>query len=327
MKNVMRTLPTLLISMPLMAIANAQDIPSGGQKSALPPPISLEVQEGTPVSITKEAKKKGIAVEEIPGTSNTGQQAYEGLNPRHQACILAIKDDVDTGRIAAEQWLRDGGGPLASHCLAVADLAAGFPRLAAIRLQSLAEQENAGDVLTRARLFAQASEILLSTDQIDAASNALGQAFSLAPEAGELFLLSGKINHAQQKWQPVIDAISEAKEQGFYSSTGYANRARALKELTRFDDAAEDVAQSLRIDPFNLDALVLRGELAQTGIFISTNFRRAPSQAEGNATNNKSIDSKIQVPSLKPTAKPEEPMAIEPGEIDLTVLPSNVPGK
>ncbi len=197
-------------------------------------------------------------------------------NPRYKNCLEAIQNDGAAGRETARQWVHDGGGLMAVHCLSVADLAAGFPKLAALRLQELADSKSTGDILTRARLYAQSSEIWLSADQTEEAQTALDNAFQLAPEAGELFLLSGAINVAKRRWQPTINAITKAEELGFTSSQGYTARGRAYKELTQFNDSANDVAKALTLDAFNLDALVLRGELAQTGITINTRFKRVP---------------------------------------------------
>ncbi len=203
---------------------------------------------------------------------------YLNVNPRHQACLQGIEEDLQTGRVAADKWMRDGGGAHATHCLAMADFAAGFPKLAAVRLQTLAEkmatERHGENTLTRARLFAQAAEIWLSADRTDAALNALDAAKTLTPEAGELYLLSGKISVKRRRWQDVVYAITLAEKQGIVTATGYTARARAYKELTQFDLSAEDTARALRIDPFNLKALVLRGELAQAGITINTNFKK-----------------------------------------------------
>ncbi|MEO1426543.1 MAG: hypothetical protein AAFU58_07130, partial [Pseudomonadota bacterium] len=104
--------------------------------------------------------------------------------------------------------------------------------------------------------------------------DALTPAFALAPDAGDLFALAARIHVARRRWQQAVDAVDQAEALGFRSLLGLVARARGLKELTQFELAAEDVAAALRIDPFFLDALVLRGELAQTGIQINTNFRR-----------------------------------------------------
>lgn len=304
-------------------IATAQEAPTPGKNTALPPPIKSTA--GIELSVEGKKEPAGeppteIVVDEIQTTENKGEPVYALVqNPRHRQCLLDVQENVEEGRKAAERWMRDGGGPFATHCLAVADLAAGFPRLAAIRLLSLAEQESAGDALTRARLYAQASEILLVENRFEESADALATAFVLAPDAGELYLLAAKVNHATEKWQSVIDAITNAEDSGFYTSTGYASRARAYKNLTQFDHSAEDVVRALQIDPFNLDALVLRGELAQIGINIMTNFRKSTSANQTEISASQSTTPE-KTSSAKPLILPEGPAA-QPGEIDLAAPP------
>ena len=210
----------------------------------------------------------------IPTISFSNDFFLSSPNPRYQDCIDRIAEDPEIGREAAREWMLLSHDPKASHCLAVADLAAGYPKLSALRLLELAESDASGDAPVRARLYAQAAEIWLATDEPEEASKAIGGAFALVPDAGETFLLAGRIHAANKRWQATIDAIDAAENLSFASASGYRARARAYKELTRFEDAADDVAAALRLDPFDLDTLVLRGELAQVGIVINTNYKR-----------------------------------------------------
>ena len=210
----------------------------------------------------------------LPDNFDDNSELYSGYDPAHRDCLRRVLNDVEIGRIAAQQWVQEGGGPRAYHCLAAADVAAGFPKLAAVRLQQLAETPSAGDNLTRARLYAQAAEIWLEINDTKMAHKLLGLAFNLVPQSGELFLLSGRIHAVDEQWQPVVKAITEAEEAGFVSAQGYFARAKAHQALSQLEAAADDVVNGMRIDPFNLDMLVLRGELQQRGITINTNFRR-----------------------------------------------------
>lgn len=233
---------------------------------ALEPDLVPDEKADTPPSLQTE-------------TIQTVTFAYQA-NPRYRQCIHTIQTTPDLGIEQARQWVTIGGGPMARHCLAVAELATGSAKLAAIRLQDLGATENAGDSTTRAQILAQAGEVWLGIDEPDAALSAVTEAFTLIPDDGTLFLLQAKIHQALGKWQPTVDAVTSAQERGFTSAEGFILRARALKELTQFDDAGADLANGLRLDPFNLDGLVLRGELAQVGVIINTNYRRAPKTQE-----------------------------------------------
>jgi tetratricopeptide (TPR) repeat protein len=202
----------------------------------------------------------------------------ESLDPDYKACTDKVRTNVADGRRAATLWVNAGGGPPAHHCLAVADLAAGFPKLAAIRLEDLAAREEAGDALIRARLYSQAALAWLEAKEPALAEKAVGAAFAAAPDADELYLIAAKVYAAGDKQQATIDAVTTAEERGYKSADCYVLRGRALHALARHREAAEDVVNALTLDPANLDALVLRGDLYQAGIEIDAYY----TDVEGN---------------------------------------------
>ena len=198
------------------------------------------------------------------------------LSSRYQDCIAMLEEDVEIGRIAASQWVTGGGGAPAQHCLAIADLRAGFPKLAAVRLTELTERKDAGDGLIRARYLEQASMAWLEAEEPGQALDTIKQAQILAPNSGELSLTAGLIYAKNEQWQATINSIDAAQAQGFQSVASLIARGNAFKALTKYREAADDVVAALSIDPFHLDALVLRGELQQLGVAIEANYQRAP---------------------------------------------------
>ncbi|MEM9617143.1 MAG: hypothetical protein AAF936_04205 [Pseudomonadota bacterium] len=189
-------------------------------------------------------------------------------SPRYLDCLTLVEADLELGRTAAQQWASEGGGADAQHCLAVADIAAGFPKLGAARLEDTAQRKDAGDDYVRARLLAQAAYAWLQGGEATFAHNAIEKAFALAPESGELHLTAAKVYAAQEKWQRVASSVTAAEDAGFVSSSSFVLRGRALTELGDYQAAAQDVVSALSIDPKNVEALVLRGELQQTGVVI-----------------------------------------------------------
>ena len=187
-----------------------------------------------------------------------------------------IEEDVEIGRIAASQWVTGGGGAPAHHCLAIAELRAGFPKLAAVRLIDLTDRKDSGDGLIRARYLEQASLAWLEAGEPEYALSTIQEAQTLAPNSGELSLTAGLIFAKNERWQATINSIDAAQAQGFKSVASFVARGNAHKALTKYRAAANDVVAALSLDPFNLDALVLRGELQQLGIAIDANYQRAP---------------------------------------------------
>lgn len=203
--------------------------------------------------------------------------APSDANPRYLDCVILVEADLEVGRLAAQQWASEGGGADAQHCLAVADLAAGFPKLAAARLEDIAQRKDAGDDYVRARLLAQAAYSWLQAKELTYAEDAINRAFAMAPDSGELQLTAAQIYAAQEKWPQVVDAVTAAEDSGFASSAAYVLRGRAYLELGDYQTAAQDVVNALSIDSTNVDALVLRGELQQTGIVIDVYIGDEPS--------------------------------------------------
>ncbi len=195
---------------------------------------------------------------------------------RYLDCISLVETDLDLGRTAAQRWAAEGGGADAQHCLALADIAAGFTKLGAARLEQTAQRKDAGDDFIRARLLAQASSAWLEAGEVDLAEAAINAAFELAPGAGELYLTAAKVYAAKKKWQQVVAAVRTATQSGFTSADTYVQSARAHIALGDYVAAADDVVDALTLEPTNIDALVLRGEIQQTGVAIDVYYDEPP---------------------------------------------------
>lgn len=195
-----------------------------------------------------------------------------GAGSRHQACVRLIVEDIEEGRSGAQRWAAEGGGAPAQHCLAIADLAAGYPKLAAIRLRDLADRADAGDDATRARILAQSALAWLEAKETKEAELAINAAMALAPALSEFEIVAAKIYAADRRWQAAADAVTAAEEKGTTVLDGHLVRANAYRALGRNEDAANDVVAALTLDPLNIDALTLRGELQQAGVKIEAYY-------------------------------------------------------
>ena len=198
---------------------------------------------------------------------------FEERDPQYTDCIRLIAKDAEIGRIGAQQWVVEGGGAPAQHCLAVADLAAGLPRLAAVRLDQLAQRTDAGDVVTRALVQSEAALAWLDANEPKFAEEAITRAMAAAPSLSDIKIVAAKVYAENEAWQKAIDVVDAAEEEGVTTVETFIIRARAKRSLLKNRDAADDVVAALRMDPFNLDALVLRGELIQAGIEIDANYK------------------------------------------------------
>lgn len=187
---------------------------------------------------------------------------------RYLDCLLLVEQDIEMGRRAAQLWAAEGGGANAQHCLALADIAAGFVKLGAARLEAVAKRNDAGDALAQARLYAQAADAWLEADEIGFANTAIATAFAIAPDAAELYLTDAKVKAARRDWHRVIAAVSAAEKGGVASANGFVLRGRARLETGDTEGAAADTVNALSVDPVNIDALTLRGDVQRAGVQI-----------------------------------------------------------
>lgn len=193
-------------------------------------------------------------------------------SPRYAECISLLETDLAAGRLFARQWVDNGGGARARYCLARADHLAGFPALAAARLEMIATRDDAGDNMEKARLLSAASLMWLEAGRTDTAGQALEKAFSLAPDSAELRPAAARIHAARGNWQSVIDAVDAAVEAGLATPDLFVLRGEARMIQADYRAAADDVIRALTLDPENIDALLLRGRVQQTGIAIGVSI-------------------------------------------------------
>ena len=200
------------------------------------------------------------------------------VSPRYADCVELVRADLKLGRIAAQQWVSEGGGAEARHCLAQADLKAGYPKLAALRLAEIAQRKDAGDDYVRARLYDQSALAWLDAEESERAEEALNNALALVPDSGELYLTATKVYAARERWQDVIKAANTAESAGFVSAETFVLRGRGYYTLADHEAAAHDVVNALTLDPVNIDALVLRGDLARVGVKIDVSLAQPGSE-------------------------------------------------
>ncbi len=203
--------------------------------------------------------------------------AFETRDPQYLDCIQIIQNDAEIGRIGAEQWTSEGGGPPAQHCLAIAELANGRPRLAGVRLMQLAGRAEAGDEPTRAIVYAEAALAFIDAKLPDFAVEAADASLQLDDANPDLHFVAAKAYAEDQQWQNAISAISRFETSHAMNTEAYIIRARSYRSLLKDDEAAKDVVAALRLEPTNIDALTLRGDLARAGVNIAVRISKAPS--------------------------------------------------
>ncbi len=190
------------------------------------------------------------------------------FDPDYQTCVREVDANPETGRFYALRWMSDGGGDPAVYCAALADLAMNLPRLAGGRLQLLAEKNRNRDPYLSARLYAQSAQAWVAGEEDDRALAAIEQATRMAPASEEVKLLAAPVYAEAGRWGLVKRSLDEAERDTTLNAAALVLRGRAKMELADPEGAARDLQKALNLEPDNIDGLILRGELAQTGYAI-----------------------------------------------------------
>ncbi|RFB05790.1 tetratricopeptide repeat protein [Parvularcula marina] len=200
------------------------------------------------------------------------------VGPRnYESCTSIIELDPEGGLDYAEAWQGEGGGAQARHCTAIALIALDKPASAGAILARLAEEE-VFDPGVSARLYLQAAEALMSGGRKEAAFRALRGAYEKAPDTPEVHMSAAVIYATAEEWEGVILTLDALARFADLSSDAFALRGRAKFELERYVEASRDVSDALALDPYLVDAIVLRGDLLNEGISIPNDPFTAPKE-------------------------------------------------
>ena len=186
----------------------------------------------------------------------------EAPDPYH-ACTMLVATDPDAAYDQALAWRDLGGGAGARHCVALALLELGHPEEAAVRLEALAQRSDAGGVDMRALILGQSANAWLVARRPDAALLVLEEAIRLDQGSLDLRLDKAAAHALKRDWVAVAGAAEEAIAVAPEEADGYVWRARARFETGDTAGARPDLDLALYLDPANVEALVLRGEIAQ----------------------------------------------------------------
>ncbi|WOI53572.1 hypothetical protein [Parvularcula sp. LCG005] len=185
----------------------------------------------------------------------------------YDTCVALAETSADEARLYADAWLAEGGNRPARHCAAVAALANGSAASAGAMLARLAEDEAVTPEVS-ARLYIQSAEAFIDAGREDQAFAALRAAYSAVPDAAEVHMAAAAIYATAEEWQGVILTIRALERHANLSADAYALRGRAHFNRDELVEAALDASRALAIDTLLVDALVLRGDLAQAGVAL-----------------------------------------------------------
>jgi regulator of sirC expression with transglutaminase-like and TPR domain len=186
----------------------------------------------------------------------TGPNAY-------QNCVAAIEVNPTDAFERAIEWRSKGGGVEADHCAAQALIALDEPGEAASRLDLLARRSDAGTLMDRAGLLAEAGNAWLLAAQPANAEVAFSAALKLTPRDPELWTDRARARAAQMNWADAEQDLSNALTFDATKPEVFVLRATARKAQGNKVGHKFDVDAALALDPTYPEALVERGILKQ----------------------------------------------------------------
>jgi regulator of sirC expression with transglutaminase-like and TPR domain len=160
-------------------------------------------------------------------------------------------------------WRSQGGGVPAERCAAQALIALDEPGEAASRLDLMARRSDAGTLMDRAALLAQAGNAWLLAAQPANAEAAFSAALTLMPRDAELLIDRARARAAQMNWRDAEADLSAALNLNAGTPEVFVLRATARAALGNKVGHKMDIDAALALDPTYPEALVERGILKQ----------------------------------------------------------------
>jgi len=183
--------------------------------------------------------------------------------PSYEACVdLAETDSEAALNMAQTLKLRRGEAEAGGmHCEALALTAQGRPADAAAVFYQLAERMLQADDELRAPIYAQAGDAWALAGNVAQARRAYDQAIARMPEAADYRLGRARMQALGENWEGARDDAAEALALDPWLIEALMLRAAANRTLGFPQAALVDANKAIELRPHNLEALVERGRV------------------------------------------------------------------
>lgn len=173
-------------------------------------------------------------------------------------CLAAVERDPHSGLTAALQWRDLGGGASARHCANLALSATGNGRLAAVRMQELAEAFGVASPHIAAETLAQAAALWVLEREDELALKALDRALVWRGGNSQLHLDRAHVLAGLRRFDDARNAIAVVLSINELSAEAYALRAMINRHEGNRAGADSDIANALALEPDQPHALIER---------------------------------------------------------------------
>lgn len=173
-------------------------------------------------------------------------------------CLAVVERDPHSGLTAALQWRDLGGGTSAQHCAALALSATGNGRLAAVRMQELAEKFGVGSPNLAAEIMGQAAALWVLAREDALALKALDRALVWQGNNSLLHLDRAHVLAGLRRFGDARTAVEVVLSIDELSAEAYALRAMINRHEGNRAGADSDIANALTLEPDQPHALIER---------------------------------------------------------------------
>jgi Flp pilus assembly protein TadD len=178
---------------------------------------------------------------------------------QYRACVALVYRNPAEALESARAWEAKGGGLAARHCAALALFERGDYALAAERLEGLAGEVPAENVVKPPDLMGQAGNAWLLAGNAARARQALEAALREAPDDAALLIDMARAQAAEGDFAGALRSLDRALEASPEDTDALTFRASALRRLERLDEAFATVERALALNPDNPSAWLERG--------------------------------------------------------------------
>lgn len=200
-----------------------------------------------------------ILVGQPSAISDTLRDEQQRLN----TCLETIEVDPSEAYEDALAWLNEGARPNARYCAALSLSALGYHSEAATRLEELAQLKGSGTLTERAVFLTQAGNAWLAAGLTDESILAFSNALKIRKSDPELYKDRAAAYLAAERNVEAQQDLDEALTLNLSDAEAYRMRALSYLQQDQHDLALQDIEASRRIEPENIDTLLLRGEIRE----------------------------------------------------------------
>jgi regulator of sirC expression with transglutaminase-like and TPR domain len=224
-----------------------------------PPPAPAAPAEPPPQAVADDTPAQPPAGGELPVPPFPPRIA-EG--DQYDRCMSMIADDPEGAEAIATAMKAANAGDGATHCQAMAKIAAGDADAGAEMLEGLAHAQGMDD-RTKVLLLGQAAEARSIADQPERALRDATEGLTLAPDDPDLLFSRASAHDSLDQSQDALNDLQRLVAIDPSRGDAFVLRATIWLQFDKLELARRDIEAALALDPDDPDALLQRGVLRQ----------------------------------------------------------------